>query len=54
MSGRVPVTGSIVWLSCLRFAEPIEVARCILFPAGDDASFVIGSVTVADGGYITK
>lgn len=36
------------------FAEPIEVARCILFLASNDASFVTGSVMVADGGYTTK
>ncbi len=37
-----------------RFAEPVEVARCILFLASDDASFVTGSVMVADGGHTTK
>ena len=37
-----------------RFAEPIEVAQCILFLVSDDASFVTGSVMVADGGYTTK
>ncbi|MBV7338780.1 glucose 1-dehydrogenase [Chloroflexi bacterium TSY] len=34
-----------------RFAEPIEVARAALYLASDDASFVTGSVLVADGGY---
>ncbi len=36
-----------------RFAEPIEVARAALFLASDEASFVTGSVMVADGGYTT-
>ena len=37
-----------------RFADPPEVANCILFLVSDDASFVTGSVLVADGGYTTK
>ena len=36
-----------------RFAQPDEVANCILFLVSDDASFVTGSVLVADGGYTT-
>ena len=34
-----------------RFAKPEEIARTILFLASDDASFMTGSVLVADGGY---
>lgn len=37
-----------------RFADPGEVANCILFLVSDDASFVTGAVLVADGGYTTK
>ncbi len=36
-----------------RFAAPIEVAQALLFLASDEASFVTGSVLVADGGYTT-
>ncbi len=36
-----------------RFAEPIEVAQALLFLASDEASFVTGSVLVADGGFTT-
>ena len=36
-----------------RFAAPGEVAQAVLFLASDEASFVTGSVLVADGGYTT-
>jgi len=34
-----------------RFAKPEEIAKVILFLASDDASFITGSVLVADGGH---
>ena len=36
-----------------RFAHPDEIANCILFLVSNDASFVTGSVLVADAGYTT-
>lgn len=35
-----------------RLANPIEIARPILFLASDDASYMVGSELVVDGGYI--
>lgn len=37
-------------LALRRFAQPEEMAACIRFLAGDEASFVTGAVLVADGG----
>lgn len=34
-----------------RFADPKEIANTILFLASEDASFVTGSVLIADGGH---
>lgn len=36
-----------------RFAAPSEMATCALFLASDAASYVTGTVLVADGGYLT-
>ena len=34
-----------------RFAEPVEIARPILFPCSDEASVVGGALFVVDGAY---
>jgi acetoacetyl-CoA reductase len=33
-----------------RLGEPEEVARCVLFLAADDSSFITGSTLTANGG----
>jgi len=38
------------FLPLQRMARPEEIARCVLFLAGDDASFITGTTLVADGG----
>ena len=37
-----------------RVADPLEIARPILFLASDDASFITGATLVADGGVLAK
>jgi len=37
-----------------RLASPNEIARCILWLASDEASYVTGSILVADGGYTAQ
>jgi NAD(P)-dependent dehydrogenase (short-subunit alcohol dehydrogenase family) len=34
-----------------RIADPVEVARVVLFLASDDSSFMVGAHVVVDGGY---
>ena len=37
-----------------RIADPIEIARAILFLASDEASFITGENLMVDGGYTAK
>ena len=36
-----------------RFADPVEIARAVLFLAGDEASYITGQCLVVDGGLIS-
>jgi NAD(P)-dependent dehydrogenase (short-subunit alcohol dehydrogenase family) len=40
------------WYPLGRIAEPIEVAKAVAFLAGEDASFITGSVLNVDGGLM--
>jgi 3alpha(or 20beta)-hydroxysteroid dehydrogenase len=49
------VTATIVRATPLgRMADPLEIARAVLFLASDDASFVTGSELIVDGGYLAQ
>jgi dihydroanticapsin dehydrogenase len=37
-----------------RLGDPAEIARCALFLASDEASFMTGAAVVADGGYTLR
>ncbi|MDW5598128.1 glucose 1-dehydrogenase [Conexibacter stalactiti] len=37
-----------------RYAEPEEIGRAIAFLASDDASYVVASTLVADGGFLAR
>ncbi|GAA4102477.1 glucose 1-dehydrogenase [Zhongshania borealis] len=45
MSGMIPMK---------RPAEPVEIAKPILFLASDDASYMTGSELIVDGGYTAR
>ena len=37
-----------------RIADPVEIARAVLFLAGDDSSFITGAPLAVDGGLLSK
>lgn len=37
-----------------RLGSPEEVAKCVLFLASEEASFISGAILAVDGGYMTK
>jgi NAD(P)-dependent dehydrogenase (short-subunit alcohol dehydrogenase family) len=42
------------WAPIGRTADPAEIARGILFLAGDESSFAVGSAMVLDGGFTAR
>jgi NAD(P)-dependent dehydrogenase (short-subunit alcohol dehydrogenase family) len=37
-----------------RLADPVEIARVVLFLASDDASYMTGSLVTVDAGYTAR
>jgi NAD(P)-dependent dehydrogenase (short-subunit alcohol dehydrogenase family) len=41
---------SVAYVPMKRFADPMEIAKAVLFLASDDSSFVTGHLLLVDGG----
>jgi NAD(P)-dependent dehydrogenase (short-subunit alcohol dehydrogenase family) len=51
---EVDADGYVTNTPMQRMAEPIEVAKAVLFLLSDDAAFITGSDLVVDGGYLAR